>query len=463
MASSSSFFHSYARRSQAIGLGLGITLALAALVVVAPGGCTLNTQGLSAGSGGASTSSTSTTTTTTATTSTSTGGCAVDADCGAPMFDGCTVSTCVDSVCTPKSTAGMMSATQTPNDCNVSVCGPDGKPTLTPDPNDKPVDDLNPCTQELCVNGLPTKMPAVEGTVCPGGTCDGAGACFNCTKDTDCTAPNATCDMTTHSCVSCSDGIQNGKETGLDCGGNCKNCGGDTCNNKGDCVSNHCAKGICCDTDCNGGCTACDLAGSPGICTNVPAGHQDPGNCDSATQACNGGGMCKKAAGEPCGMDDECGSNVCFAGLCRIETGGICGTDGLTCASGLCTGMKCLDCSASNQCTSMVCGAPTCKAPGGAACEMDSDCAGNKCQFGLCLVDNGSMCSVYSDCRSGVCALGLCVPCGNGFPCSAGATCGATAFGPVGTCNRPKGGYCSSNPQCQAAAPSCTGFPKTCQ
>jgi hypothetical protein len=44
----------------------------------------------------------------------------------------------------------------------------------------------------------------------------------------------------------CADGVQNGTETGLDCGGGCKPCAtGGTCTSAGDCLGDVCAAGVC--------------------------------------------------------------------------------------------------------------------------------------------------------------------------------------------------------------------------
>ena len=157
-------------------------------------------------------------------------GCSGDGDCEMPTNDGCTAAMCAGSFCVPRDTAGVPANTQIPNDCMKSVCGADGLPAMVIDPNDVPADDLNACTTKLCVGGAPTLMPVMSGTVCPNGTCDGAGSCFNCMNDDNCKlGTNPTCDTTSHTCISCSDGLQNGIETGLDCGGSCKACDGLTC------------------------------------------------------------------------------------------------------------------------------------------------------------------------------------------------------------------------------------------
>jgi hypothetical protein len=70
----------------------------------------------------------------------------------------------------------------------------------------------------------------------------------------------------------CTDGIQNGDETGVDCGGSCPRCANGTgCANRNDCLSGVCLDGMCqpctntdqCGLDPNGPC-ACEqtFAGS---------------------------------------------------------------------------------------------------------------------------------------------------------------------------------------------------------
>lgn len=76
---------------------------------------------------------------------------------------------------------------------------------------------------------------------------------FNsCDKDDDtAVVPDATTGTGGGSTATCTDGVQNGDETGVDCGGSCTSCGGTP--NCSDGIQNGDETGI----DCGGSCTAC--------------------------------------------------------------------------------------------------------------------------------------------------------------------------------------------------------------
>src|SRR5438132_159576 len=72
--------------------------------------------------------------------------------------------------------------------------------------------------------------------------------------------------------MTCSDGVRDGDESDVDCGGGCVPCGaGRTCNGGGDCASGFCTNTVCdaascsdgtknggeSDVDCGGGCMGC--------------------------------------------------------------------------------------------------------------------------------------------------------------------------------------------------------------
>lgn len=79
---------------------------------------------------------------------------------------------------------------------------------------------------------------------CVGNKCVAA----TCTEDANCSAiPGAVCDVPNGVCISCTDGVKNGDETDIDCGGNCstKCAGGKACKKGGDCENGICEAGTC--------------------------------------------------------------------------------------------------------------------------------------------------------------------------------------------------------------------------
>jgi hypothetical protein len=184
-----------------------------------------------------------------------------------------------------------------------------GEKTIA-DPQDMPADEPNECTTEQCNVDMPEHAPVAAGMMCATGVCDGAGSCAECLDDMDCTAPD-TCDNGT--CIGCTDGIQNGTETGVDCGGTCASCNGTACTVGTDCAANACVDGVCCATACTATCRACNVVGSEGTCTDL-AQYQDdmfPSNICTGTMTCNGAGQCGRKNGEPCNQNSQCASNNC--------------------------------------------------------------------------------------------------------------------------------------------------------
>ena len=127
---------------------------------------------------------------------------------------------------------------------------------------------------------------------------------------------------------------------------------GATCSGDGECLSTHCADGVCCDVACKGGsCDRCDLPSSRGTCSVAPLG--DPGTsppcgagytCDGVNAACTScaadaacapafycgiDGTCvpRRAQGEACNTQIDCKSPDC-----RVCTTGAC-VDGVCCES----------------------------------------------------------------------------------------------------------------------------------
>ena len=104
------------------------------------------------------------------------------------------------------------------------------------------------CTQQRCA---PLDCQGVQ---CRGDETCYRGVCYPyCDDEADCDDPEAMCDEQACVVPTCDDGIQNGEETGIDCGGpDCDPCdAGQGCNEASDCRS-----GVCEDNTCK---AACDL------------------------------------------------------------------------------------------------------------------------------------------------------------------------------------------------------------
>jgi hypothetical protein len=199
----------------------------------------------------------------------------------------------------------------TDGDCKRDSCDGNGNVVVVNDDGDIPPGDGNPCTTSICNNGVP--MPNVNNPVgdpCPTGVCNSMAMCIECIADNDC--PNATDTCFNDTCVSCTDGVQNGDETDVDCGGtSCKKCQGDACMDGMECDSAFCADGVCCDTSCTGTCKSCGIDATKGTCTNIPLGMTDDAPLCGGTDVCNGSGVCKLMNGQDCNANNDCASNNC--------------------------------------------------------------------------------------------------------------------------------------------------------
>ena len=296
------------------------------------------------------------------------------------------------------------------------------------------------------------------------GTCNGAGSCGKYEDGTECAA--AQCDEATSSFTPasiCNSGQCNGGKpsTPINCNpymcvaegcaslcthdddcaqtSYCDNAickpkkkPGEACNKASACESGPCIDGYCCDTQCGETCKSCNVVGSLGTCRVVPQNVQDVSSC-IAPNACDGYGVCKKAAGQGCTQNNECATGNCVDGVC-------CST---TC------GEACRACNVPGNlgtCTVMPTGQPDgdlCKAP--SACNA----------FGVCVKGQASACSIGAECFSGYCFDGVCcnVECKEACKaCNVVGSVGACSFVPAGqtdsgTCPAPKS--CDGNGVCQ--------------
>jgi hypothetical protein len=227
------------------------------------------------------------------------------------------------------------------------------------------------------------------------------------------------------------------------------------------CATGVCAQGVCCATACATECRACNLPGTVGLCSNVPAGQDPNGDCtvDSCETTCTGSGACGTATGgaycnsanctnaapDPFGRPTGASANLALCSgatqtcpapsasvqQCSLHTcdGGQCNVtclDNSDCVSGtLCVAGKCQTCASSADCHP---GSPQCSVgPLGAVCDCPGDpsCADAICNSpGDCMAAGfGSVCAQYWDyCQ--------CTP-GDGACNGRGPRCGAT---PTGNC-----------------------------
>jgi hypothetical protein len=257
------------------------------------------------------------------------------------------------------------------------------------------------CASGVCVGGTcsaPTCTDGVEngtetGVDCGGGSCPRCAPGQGCATAADCTS--GVCAGGVCQAPTCTDGVENGAETGADCGGpSCPRCAaGGGCATGADCQSGVCAGGVC---------------QAPACTDGVENGAETGVDC--------GGPSCPKcAAGGGCATGADCQSGTCVSGRCATPTcsdGLKNGTEtGVDCGGGSCpkcgTGGGCntgSDC-ASGVCSAVThtCAAPTCTDGVKNGNETDVDCGGS-CP--ACPIDDA--CATNADCQSGSCKGGVC-------------------------------------------------------
>jgi hypothetical protein len=331
-------------------------------------------------------------------------------------------------------------------------------------------DDPGACVDGLCCDG-----------VC-GGTCESCNGADTGLADGECHAVQALSDPADEcdamagidACngageCQCEDGAQNGNESDVDCGGSsCDACpDGDTCGGDADCVSAHCADGVCCDVACNGTCEGCVNAKTnapDGTCAPVPA-QTDPDTECSDQGACMQNGLCDGsgscalyASGSPCGSAQSC--------MGGIETNqdtcdglGNC-IDNMTevCAPYVCGPMACLmSCAQNGDCDpSSYCGGMTCqpKQANGQTCGGDVQCLSGHCADGVCCdTACGGLCEACTQALTGV-TTGTCAAIGGGTDpqneCTNQGPCQQNGFcNGIGGCQLfAQGTGCGSPPSC---------------
>jgi hypothetical protein len=390
--------------------------------------------------------------------------CGVDTDCKSLH--------CAQGVCCATTCTGTCKSCAITGSAGTCISVPAGQ-----DPLAQCADQLAPsCKTNGSCDGNGACQLYASGTVCgtngctagtatAAGKCDGAGTCQAGATST-CNA--YVCDATAGVCKS-SCTLDTDCATGYFClGGTCgKKSPGATCAADSDCTSSHCAQGVCCNNACSGTCMACNLAGSNGTCSVIPAGTDPLNQCadQKATNVCGTNGSCDGAgacqfypAGGACGNAASCtvstltlGQTCDGKGSCRTATTQMC--DPFECGTGVCktTCTTNADCVSPNSCTGGSCG----KLPPGSPCS-----AGTACQSGFCA--QGVCCNTACTGTCLSCAVtgtpGTCTPVPNGQapnPTTQCALSSASTCGLDGTCNG--AGACRKYPTgTQCAASMCS-------
>ena len=158
----------------------------------------------------------------------------------------------------------------------------------------------------MCATGL-----CVDGVCC---LTDCKGTCMSCAVS----GSAGTCSNVPAGLPDASASIPCTGSSKCDGKGACTLAAGQPCKAGGECTSGHCVDGVCCASACTGTCKSCSVAGSPGVCANVPQNKPDTSAsipC-GGTKTCDGAGACKAAAGQPCAGGAACGGSHCVDGVC---------------------------------------------------------------------------------------------------------------------------------------------------
>ncbi len=238
------------------------------------------------------------------------------------------------------------------------------------------LDDSNDCTEDVCSARGVRHDPVKAGQACAAGTCDGKGRCVECVSDADC--PGSACDVVANQCVRarCADGVRNGDETGVDCGGACAAASpcasGVACRTKVDCASGVCSGGTCSAPRCGDGVQQAGEACDDGNGVNGDG-------CDDAV-----GAACRPSG---CGNGTRAGTEACDDGNAVDGDGCDSNCSVTACGNGVVTGQE--TCDDGNTRAGDGCSA-SCRVEPGFACSLAPSVCVSTCGDGA--VSNGETC-----------------------------------------------------------------------
>ena len=301
--------------------------------------------------------------------------------------------------------------------------GPSGNATAGP----RTLDATGDCSPASCIDGV--QDGAETNVDCGGGVCAGCATGSACCSAVDCAG--LVCQAGTCSVPSCVDLVRNGTESDVDCGGGgCPRCAdGMRCIVDGDCQSFVCSLGTC----------------------RAPTCSDAVKNATETDVDCGGGACPACALGRTCNVASDCQSGLCQAGVCAaLGNGAIC-TGSSQCASGNCVDGVCCDTACGFLCQSCAMTPGSCtNIPAGQ--DPDNECPGSAtCNgTGACNAPEGASCSIGSDCQNGNCVDAVCCNTACAGLCQA-----CNVAGSVGTCANVPAGTDPAN-ECAGAA-NCNG------
>ncbi|WP_437314581.1 formylglycine-generating enzyme family protein [Sorangium sp. So ce385] len=212
----------------------------------------------------------------------------------------------------------------------------------------------------------------------------------------------------------CTNGVKDGEETDRDCGGDCDPCGaGQACAEPTDCLSRRCEESAgggttCAEAQCDNGVkdgdeTSIDCGGAAAAqrndnpeCPPCPDLLECVASSDCESLSCVGGKCLTASCSDTVKNGDEtavdCGGRCagCDAGeACRLSTD----CSELVCINQICQEASCSDGVKNGKETDVDCGGNGCrtKCPPGQQCTSGEDCASNLCNSTthLCACPNG--------------------------------------------------------------------------
>lgn len=305
-----------------------------------------------------------------------------------------------------------------------------------------PIDDGNPCTEDVCKNGFPEDHASPAGTACHEGDatlCDGQGACVECLQASDCSGEDTACQ--TRTCTRGTCGFTYaavGTPLPTQTVGDCKTA---QCDGHGAIVQANNDADLPVD---NNACTS-DVC-SAGVPSNP---NQSEGTPCGTALLCNANGTCVGCnTASDCGTNTECKTFTCSNSQCGISytaTGTAAGTQTAgNCQKSACDG-------AGN--ISNVADATDTPADDGNACTDETCVSGapqhpNKSNGTACSDGNG--CTLADTCQSGTCTAGAAKVCTALDQCHTAGTC-TPASGSCSTPLQPAGTFCNGTSVCTAA------------